>query len=104
MFLRPEGMKRSRARYVATRYELKRDGMWSRVVSRGDDHGARTMAVLVAPKPVVFPRLASEGAQRERGQDPGVLRVTQKSPSASASTPEAEKVVSASLGVHTMGS
>jgi len=37
MFLGREGMKRPRARYVATRFELKRDCVWSDVVSRGDD-------------------------------------------------------------------
>src|SRR3954447_23957947 len=37
MFLRRERMKRPRARYVATRFGIKRDCMWSDVVSRGDD-------------------------------------------------------------------
>ena len=43
MFLRPEGIKRSRARYVATRFELKRDCMWSGVVSRATI-GCRSIA------------------------------------------------------------
>jgi translation initiation factor IF-3 len=45
---------------------------------------ARTMAVLVAPKPVVFQRLASERAQRERD------RANQKHPDGSPLLPGEE--------------